>query len=230
MARSRGLGDVYKRQVASHAVQKQIRKAKRQMVAVSCHYDIVDWLQPDWIFEPATREFAWRSLQRRPKLHCEVAPLPYEAWGTFAPFHYLTADLNRAARCYGLWCNGTLACFAGVLHRPHPKAKNIKGLSRLVTLPDWQGLGLAFVLSETLGAAHSALGFRFRNYPAHPAFVRAYRSPPWVMVKRPGTMSPRSAGIMGWKGERPCAVFEYRGAAMAEADARALVIPGKAPT
>jgi len=214
--------------IASHAVQKIVRKEKRQLVAVTCHSDVIDWLQPDWVFEPATRTFAWRSLQRRPEISVEVARLPYEAWRLFAPHHYMSAELNKAAACFGLWCNGSLAVFAGVLHRPHAKAKNIKGLSRLVTLPDYQGIGLAFVLSETLGAAYKAVGMRFRNYPAHPSFIRSYRCPPWLMAKRSGTfgglgsakrgiVSEHPAAKMG--SQRPCAVFEYVGPSMQKSDA-----------
>src|SRR5262249_34919052 len=36
-------------QVASHVLQKAIRRAERQFIAVSCHTDIIEWLQPDWI-------------------------------------------------------------------------------------------------------------------------------------------------------------------------------------
>jgi hypothetical protein len=100
------------------------------------------------------------------------------------------------------------------------------GLSRLVTLPDWQGLGLAFVLSEMLGAAFKAIGKRFHNYPAHPSFIRNYGEK-WRMIKRPGVMDThitrdgrhrqsRHKHIEGiWNvGGRPCAVFQYVGEAM----------------
>jgi len=74
-------------QIGAHAVQKYIRKHGRRFVAVSCHYDIVDWLQPDWIFEPATMHFARRSLQRRPKLEISIERIDWAAWRIFAPFH-----------------------------------------------------------------------------------------------------------------------------------------------
>jgi ABC-type glutathione transport system ATPase component len=60
---------VVDRQVAkigSHAVQKWVRKHHRQFVAVSCHYDVIEWLQPDWILEPATMGFARREPGARP--------------------------------------------------------------------------------------------------------------------------------------------------------------------
>lgn len=182
---------VVDRQVAkigAHAVQKWVRrKADRQFVAVSCHSDIIDWLQPDWIVNPAERTFEWRSVQPRPQLEVEIAPVGYGAWHLFAPFHYLTAGLNRTARCFALFVEGEPVAFAGCLRRPHPKVRDIMGVSRLVTLPDWQGLGLAFVLADTLGAAYKAVGERLHTYPAHPALIHGFdRSPVWVLKQRPG--------------------------------------------
>ena len=130
---------VIDRQVAkigAHAVQKYIRRhADRQFVAATCHYDVIEWLQPDWMLEPATMTFQWRSVQRRPALNVEISRVDYAAWKLFAPFHYLTADLHKAAACYVLFVEGMPASFGGVLHRPHPKVDDVKGLSRLVTLP-----------------------------------------------------------------------------------------------
>jgi GNAT superfamily N-acetyltransferase len=86
-----------------------------------------------------------------------------------------------------LFVNDRPAAFGGMLHRPHPRVRDIWGLSRLVTLPDWQGLGLAFVLTDRLAAAYKAAGRRFHTYPAHPALIHAFdRSPVWAMTKKPG--------------------------------------------
>lgn len=205
-------------QIGSHAVQKFIRKRGRQFVAVTCHYDVIDWLQPDWVLDMATRSFTRRLLQRRPQLDCTISRVPYSAWSQFAPFHYLTADLNKAARCFGLWCGEQLASFCAVLHFPHPKVGDIMRASRTVTMPDYQGLGLAFALKDHLGAAYKAIGKRLRAYPAHPAFVRAHdRSPKWALRKEPGVFSPaegQSSSAVGVSKQRPCAVFEYVGPAM----------------
>jgi len=214
--------------IACHAVQKYIRRSERQLVAVTCHNDVVDWLQPDWVFEPAERQFRWRSVRRRPEISIEVARIPYEAWRLFAPYHYMSAELNNTARCFGLWAHGELAAFAGVIHKPHPKAKNIKGVSRIVTLPDYQGLGLGFILLETLGSAYKAIGMRFRNYPAHPSFIRAHRVDVWKCAKKPGRFR-QSSGIKRLNQSRPCAVMEYIGPAMSRSEANA-VLDGRGDT
>jgi ABC-type uncharacterized transport system YnjBCD ATPase subunit len=230
---------VVDRQVAkigSHAVQKYIRRAKRKFVAVTCHHDVVDWLQPDWILELPSLKFSWhrRSLRRdgttqRPELKVTVSPIAYSAWNTFAPYHYLTNKLHKAARCYGLFVGDRLAAFSGILHFAHPKVKNIKRCSRLVTLPDWQGLGLAFVLNEVLASAYKTQEMRFRCYPAHPALIRSFdKSIKWSMTKKPGVFQKNTKS--GQKrfhsvGGRPCAVFEYAGKKMEdEEQARRLVV------
>lgn len=242
---------VVDRQVAkigAHAVQKYIRRNKRQFVGVSCHYDILDWLQPDWTFEPATSTFNWRSVQPRPQLNVEISRVHPSSWQLFAPYHYMSAKLHKAARCFVLFVDGQPASFAGILHRPHFKATNIKGISRQVTLPDWQGLGLAFVLMDALGAAYKAIGCRLHHYPAHPGFIRSLdRSPRWKMTRRPASFIPtgktttlgmsdkerqrirwegHAAGARtkkhGTQGMRPCATFCYVGEAMAVGTAKQL--------
>jgi GNAT superfamily N-acetyltransferase len=184
---------VVDRQVATigaHAVQKFIRRHDRRFVAASCHYDLEDWLQPDCVLDPATMQFRWRSVQRRPELKCTIHRAPYQAWDTFARFHYLTTSLARGARCFVLLVDGNPASFAALLNRPHPTTSDIWGITRGVTLPDYQGLGLIFALMDRLAAALKALGKRCHGYPAHPSFTRSWnRSPIWRMTKKPGYTS-----------------------------------------
>lgn len=223
---------VVDRQVAkigAHAVQKYIRKHKRRFVAATCHYDVIDWLQPDWILEPATMAFTRRSLQPRPRLDATIARVPYDSWRMFAAFHYLTGNLHRSARCFCLFIDDQPTSFAGMLFRPHARVNDIIGCSRLVTLPDWQGLGLAMILVEKLGAAYKAMRFRLHTYPAHPALIRSFgKSAAWKMIQKPagGMNSPRHGTTLSRQigTGRPCAVFEYRGPAMEQRDAERLLM------
>ena len=215
---------VVDRQVAkigAHAMQKAVRRAGQRFVAASCHYDIVEWLQPDWMLEPTSMAFTWRELRPRPALEVELRRVDYRTWELFAPFHYLTADLNRAARCFALFVDDEPTAFAGVLHRPHRTSGYIKGVSRLVTLPDWQGLGLALILVDTLGALYRAHGWQLRTYPAHPALIRSFdHSPRWRLEKKPGKfaqVSDRPGRTQRYGGGgRPNAVFSYCGDAITD--------------
>ena len=201
-------------QIASHSVQKYIRQTEKKFVAISCHYDIVEWLQPDWIIEPHLSKFDRRCHRQRPKLPIEVCEVDREAWKMFAPFHYMSASLNKAAKCFVLFVDGKPASFAGIIHFPHPKTKNLKRVSRLVTLPDFQGLGLSFALLEVLGREYKKQGYRLRTYPAHPSLIKSFdRSNQWKMKARPSNPSKR----LGKTSKKPpsifrqsmCAVFEF---------------------
>lgn len=213
--------------VASHAIQKKIRKDGTKFVAATCHYDVIDWLQPDWIFEPVTMTLTRRSLQPRPRLEATIQRVPYSTWRVFSHYHYMSANLHRAAQCFALLVDGRPISFGAMLHRPHPRVRDVMGLSRLVTLPDWQGLGAAMILSDALGSAYSAVGKRFHTYPAHPSLIRAYdKSPRYAMKKRPGHYSSTNRQTTigkGAQGGRPCAVFEYVGPTMDQADATRLL-------
>ena len=38
-------------QTASMAIHKAIHRTGKKFVAVTCHYDVLEWLQPDWVFD-----------------------------------------------------------------------------------------------------------------------------------------------------------------------------------
>lgn len=210
--------------IASNSVQKYVRRKGKQFVAITCHYDVIDWLQPDWVFEPSTCEFRWRSLQCRPRIDGEIRETKYESWKKFAPYHYMTADLNKSARCYVFVVDEQEVGFASILPRPVSGGKNkggvIWGFSRVVVLPDWQGMGIAFVLKNAISSAYKTCNMRVRAYPAHPSYYRSYvKSKEWKCVGKFGTMTVRNKTTTGTVraqsfGGRDNATFEYVGPAM----------------
>ena len=42
---------------ASCALSKAIRKLDKQFIGVSCHKDIIEWLEPDWIYDTDKKKF-----------------------------------------------------------------------------------------------------------------------------------------------------------------------------
>jgi ABC-type lipoprotein export system ATPase subunit len=217
-------------QIGSHAVQKWTRRTGKRFVAATCHYDLEDWLQPDWVLEPATMTFRWRSVQRRPPINCRIVRAPYSSWSIFSRFHYLTAELHHNARCYVLYVDDAPASFAAALFRPHPKVADVWGLSRGVTLPDFQGLGLIFALIDHLGAVYKTKRLRLHSYPAHPIYTRAHdRSPNWRLTKMPNLRNSGHADAVNAGresigfGGRPNATFEYCGPAASKTEAAILL-------
>jgi ABC-type lipoprotein export system ATPase subunit len=218
---------VIDRQVAKigcHAIQKFIRKQGKQFVGVSCHYDIIDWLQPDWIFEPATMTYKPRGLLQRPKIDAEIRKTKRDYWKLFSQYHYMNNELHHAASCYTMFIEDKPVCFAAVIHLPHNKVRNIKRISRVVTLPDWQGLGLVHILSCTLGAAYKTIGYKLRAYPKHPPLIMAMcKIKEWKMISKPKIIGKgkskmikkdKRGGLSFQKKRSGGAVFEYIGKKM----------------
>lgn len=168
-------------QVASHTVQKAIRRQTgRQFVAVTCHYDVLDWLQPDWVYNVAGEYFTWRCLQRHPRLDLAIHPVDHSCWPVFRSHHYLSGNLHKAAKCFGAFLGEDCVGFTSYIHFPHPKTRNIKMGHRTVVLPDYQGLGLGGRLADWLGQYLYVQGFRYHRVIAHPAVIHhCTKSPRW---------------------------------------------------
>ena len=52
--------------VSAFAISKAVRRSKKQFIAITCHYDVVDWLEPDWVFCTDTMEFSRKKELGRP--------------------------------------------------------------------------------------------------------------------------------------------------------------------
>ena len=44
-------------QTSSYAINKAIRRQDKKFIAIACHKDIIDWLEPDWIYDTDKKEF-----------------------------------------------------------------------------------------------------------------------------------------------------------------------------
>lgn len=170
-------------QVGSAAIAKAVRRRGQQFVAVTCHYDVIDWLDPDWVFQPHTGSLDRRLLQGRPTLDLSIFKTTHSAWHLFKSHHYLSAEIHRAAHCFVAVYKGEPIAFNSYLHLPHGSVKDIKIGHRLVVLPDYQGLGLGCRFEEWIGEYLANQRLRYHNVTAHPALV-AYcqRSPRWVQI------------------------------------------------
>lgn len=166
------------------AVSKALRARKKpRLVALSCHYDIADWLQPDWIFDTASMSFAWRLLQRRPAISLRIHQASARAWPLFAGHHYLSRSCHKAARCFVALWNGVPVAFTSFL--PSIGFKGIRREHRTVVLPDYQGVGLGNAVSSWLGAYLKGQGLRFTSTTSHPAMIRhRLKSPLWEFLEK----------------------------------------------
>lgn len=203
-------------QVGAAAIAKAVRRdASRKFIAVTCHEDVIDWLAPDWTLEPHTLAFDRRRL-RRPDLALEVARVDQAAWPIFRPYHYLSADLNPSAVCYGLFHNDAIVAFCAIL--PLIGFKSVYRFSRMVVLPEWQGIGVGSKFFEVIGDRYRAQQHRIRMTISHPGLLHyCNRSAKWklVDVKRFGTQPQAKMKRLGINAThsamRGVVTFEYVG-------------------
>jgi GNAT superfamily N-acetyltransferase/ABC-type ATPase involved in cell division len=166
---------VVDRQVArfgSAAVARTIRAGRarcKRFVAVTCHYDVLEWLQPDWWLDMSSGALQRGSLQR-PPIELEIRHCRRELWRTFGRHHYLSAQLNAASRCYAALWNDAAIGFCATM--PLYGHKGCRIVHRLVVLPDYQGLGVGLALLNAV-ATHETRQSPLSIVTSHPALIRA---------------------------------------------------------
>lgn len=161
-------------QIGSFAMQKAIRKTNKQFIAVTCHYDVEKWLLPDWVFDTDSMTFRSNDGQKknRPDIKFEIFQTNDKSiWKVFAKYHYLSHSHNNAAMVFSAFLNDQLCGMCSVLHFPHPTAKTIKKVHRLVILPDYQGLGIGIRFLNEIGKYYVKNGWRFTIVTSAPSLM-----------------------------------------------------------
>ena len=59
----------------SNSIQKYIRRTNKKIILASCHYDIMDWLQPDWLYSPTKGTLEKKSTGNDNQLNYELVEL-----------------------------------------------------------------------------------------------------------------------------------------------------------
>jgi GNAT superfamily N-acetyltransferase len=189
-----------------------------RFVAVTCHRDILPWLAPDWILELGAHGTAPRLVRgqlRRPGFQFAIERVAQSVWTRFSGEHYLSGGLAASATCYGaLWNREPVAFCAvvGVLG-----CQGMKRIQRLVTLPEFQGMGIGGKLLDTVAAHEWQQGFRVTITASHPAVIaHCGRSELWRCgaVKKTGSTRQTFQGreVPSSSG-RAVVAFEFEGGA-----------------
>jgi GNAT superfamily N-acetyltransferase len=198
----------------SAAIAKGMREGRIgcRFAAVTCHYDVIEWLQPDWVIDMSDSTFQWRLL-RRPAIELEIVRCRREAWRLFSRHHYLSGELSAYAKCYMALWDGAPTAFCAVIALMG--RKNRRRISRIVTLPDYQGMGIGMALVETVAEMNREEGLRMNITASHPAVIaHCRRSPKWMAVSVKKTGSRNADGfVKNYRGSigRAVVSFEYVG-------------------
>lgn len=212
---------------ASFSISKWIRnKPNKRVVFASCHEDIIEWLQPDWIYNPLEgKTILPRGCLQRPQIELKIFRAKYTAWDLFKQYHYLSADLNKAAKCFVAFWNDRAVAINATLAFPHPTVKNAWRGSRTVVLPDYQGLGIGSRLSDHIGSMVVSNNGRYFSKTIHPSMIfYRLKSPNWKETthsRKARSPSNHSMLARNWNAtDRFCYAFEYVGSPSSNDEAK----------
>lgn len=165
--------------VSSLAIQKAIRRRNSRFIAVTCHYDVQDWLMPDWVFNTDDMTFQLLDVEtqkkNRPGLRIDIYETKHKEqfWDMFKKYHYLSHSFNKAARVFIATCNGDLCAFCAVLPFPHPIKRNTWKGHRSVVFPDYQGVGIGSAVTDAIAQMYADEGKTYISTTSNPAMIHA---------------------------------------------------------
>lgn len=135
---------VVDRQIAKFgalAFAKAWKRTGGQAVLLSCHYDVLEWLEPDWVYDTAKQCFARGGL-RRPKFDLEIWQTDSRYWPMFKPHYYLDLPMPVGAQYFVGTVDGEPVCHMAMATVNKGKGTFEGRGTRLVVAPEWQGAGV----------------------------------------------------------------------------------------
>ena len=171
-------------QVMSHCIQKHARKTGKKIVLMSCHYDVIEWLNPDWIIDAnkqtyENRRLLWRDFKRTKNLKFDIYETNRSSWKYFSKYHYLSDRLAGGKSYYfGLWSGANQIGFLAFSNYvPHRKGTVMQlHFNRLVIHPDYCGFGLGIYFlnkcSQIIANKNYEVMGKFSSAPVYNALKR----------------------------------------------------------
>lgn len=168
----------------SNCLQKFARRQGRRVTVLSCHYDVIEWLNPDWIIDCNKAEYIDRRLlrckfQRTERLTFDIAEVDPKTWRYFSKYHYLSDKLpGGLIETFGVFHGDEqigFQCFAN--YCPREKGKRIQmHFNRTVIHPDYIWLGLGIKVINITSAEMCRRGYDVRaklsSVPVRRALVK----------------------------------------------------------
>lgn len=173
--------------IGASAFARAWRRTGGQVVLLSCHYDIIEWLAPDWIFDTRGNGFTWtRGCLQRPRIELEIRQTDWEWWPLFEPHHYLKPPHAIASTNYVGFVDDQPV--AHVVFSTRPGLKEARAC-RLVVMPEWQGAGVGLnflnAICQMWLEGNNRYGIRMPTlfHTSHPGLCAALRrSRLWTQV------------------------------------------------
>jgi ABC-type lipoprotein export system ATPase subunit/GNAT superfamily N-acetyltransferase len=165
-------------------LSKYVRKHHlHHVIVATCHWDILKWLAPDWLYNSDTSTFlpspsleatTWTvksDVYDIDKMCLKVQKCARSRWSCYKTHHYLSGNILDNALCWEASLKvedyEQAVGFIAVIPMPG-KMKRAYREHRLVVLPAAQGLGIGVVLSETIAEVYLKEEKRYFARTSHP--------------------------------------------------------------
>jgi len=160
------------------------RGTTEPLYIASCHRDIIDWLDPDYIYDTDMQELsARRSLHLRlgrPRITLTIRGTSPDYWEMFRRHHYLDTKMSRSVHCYVGLIGDKPVAFHAAIHSTNRDIHSYWRGHRTVVLPEFQGLGIGTAFSDAIAQIYVDRGLRYFSKTAHPSFgEHRQNSPLW---------------------------------------------------
>jgi ABC-type lipoprotein export system ATPase subunit/GNAT superfamily N-acetyltransferase len=150
----------------------------------SCHRDIIEWLDPDYVYDTdlcaLENRRSLHRLGRRPKLTLTIKSTSIKYWQYFYRHHYLSTDISKSAHYYVLLLGNKPIGFHAAIHSTNRDIHSYWRGHRTVILPEFQGMGIGTAFSDAIAEMYVSRGMRYFSKTAHPSFgEHRQKSPLW---------------------------------------------------
>lgn len=130
----------------------------------------------------------------------------------------MNTELSAACRCFGVYDGDNIIGFMGVLHQPHFSDPKLKRVSRLVVLPDYQGIGIGYKFLCAVAKTYAKEGYTFSIVTsAKNLIMKLSKSQEWHMYRLSAYAQSTSSkaridrGRTSTRTNCKTAAFRYRG-------------------
>ena len=160
----------------AYSVRKYYDKQNdsKPLYIASCHRDIVEWLDPDYVYDTdlcvLENRRSLHRLGRRPPISLTIRSASNTYWRLFGKYHYLDTALARGAHCYVGLIDNKPVVFGAVIHSTSGTLHSYWRGHRTVVLPEFQGLGIGSAFSDAVAEIYHSRGLLYYSKTAHPAF------------------------------------------------------------
>jgi energy-coupling factor transporter ATP-binding protein EcfA2 len=160
------------------------QQTHRVLYIASCHRDIIDWLDPDYVYDTDMQELTARRLLHlrlgRPRITLTIRSTGPQYWEMFRKYHYLDTRMSRSVHCYVGFIDEKPVAFHAAIHSTNRDIHSYWRGHRTVVLPEFQGMGIGTAFSDAIAQIYVDRGLRYFSKTAHPSFgEHRQKSPLW---------------------------------------------------